>query len=334
MDVNFVEDEVDIIKKLLKQCNLGVLIQVPLKISGGRLNRMYKVVTTNGIFAIKLLNPEVMKRKNAKNNHIFAETFSHLAKNSGVRSLPAMIIDNNVLQKFENYYFLIFDWFEGRALKNDELSCEKCKKIALEVSKLHKIDYSSLKVKCDRYYDTDEINWNLYLDKIENGYIKNLLAENIQKFIDLDKKSIYNLKKISNNMVISHRDFDLSNILWNENDEFVIIDWESTGLINPSMEVIDLAWNWSGWQKSFDNIKFFTIINTYRDNGGDLSDFDEALIAILKPKFTWLEYNLKRITGIECVDEEDRVLGEKEIEKNIDEINKFILYCMDFSKSH
>ena len=151
-------------------------------------------------------------------------------------------------------------------------------------------------------------------------------AENIERFNILDKQAIKCLDTISKNMIISHRDLDIQNILWDKNDNPVIIDWESSGLVNPSMEVIDTAWNWSGCQEQFDKEKFKLFVNTYKENGRDLSDYPESLKADYKAKFSWLEYNLKRITGIECIDDEEKKLGEKEVVRSINEIKMFDFY--------
>ena len=86
----------NIIIKLLKNCNLGELTEEPTRIYGGLLNRMYKVKTTIGTYAIKHLNPEVMKRETALSNHIFAEKIANLAKENGVSCLPAKIFNNSL----------------------------------------------------------------------------------------------------------------------------------------------------------------------------------------------------------------------------------------------
>ena len=314
------------IKKLIKNCKLGNLQKEPSRVSGGLLNRMYKIQTDKGTFAIKLLNPEVMKRENAKRNHTFAETVSNIAKDNNVSCLPAKIINGEILQQVDGYYFLIFDWFEGNTITKNELTIEKTKKVAKELLKIHKVYFGELREKCETYYNTNIVNWEFYIEKVDNKKIKELLLNNIQKFRELDKQSIKSLKTISKNMVVSHRDIYLPNILWDSNENPVIIDWESSGLINPSMEVIDTAWNLSEEQKYFDKDKFDAFVTTYKENGGNLDEFDEALKADYKIKFNWLEYNLKRICGIECFDEEEKKLGEKEVFKTIDEINRFHLY--------
>ena len=44
-----------IIEILLEKCKLGKILESPIRVSGGLLNRMYKVKTVKGIYAIKFL---------------------------------------------------------------------------------------------------------------------------------------------------------------------------------------------------------------------------------------------------------------------------------------
>lgn len=319
-----------IIKKLIKKCDLGNLLEEPERIYGGLLNRMYKVKTDKGTYAIKYLNPEVMKRPDAKQNHIFAETVANIAKEQGIKCVPAIEFEEKVLQELSGYYFLIYEWFDGKAIEDNEITMDKVKKIAKELAKLHQVHFGYLINSCSSHYSLKETDWNYYLDKLDNEEVKEALKNNIDKYYELDKKSINALEKISKHEIISHRDLDLKNVLWDENDEPVLIDWESSSVINASMEVVDTAWNWSGGQEYFDIEKYKTFINTYKENGGNLNDFEDAIIADFKAKFGWLEYNLKRATGIECHDEEEKKLGESEIIRTIDEINKYDYYSKMF----
>lgn len=315
----------EIINKLLIECSLGECLSKPVRVTGGLLNRIYKVETANGIYAIKMLNPEVMKRSTAMNNHIVAEKVANIAKQNGVKCLPAKIINNKTIQECGGIYFLIFDWFDGKPISDEEISIDKCKSIAKELAKIHSISFDEVKKECRAYYNLELVNWNLYVDKIENEELKELLKSNISLFEELDKKAVNSINLIQDNLVISHKDLDLPNILWNEED-FIIIDWESTGMVNPIMELIDTAWNWSGGQNYFDIEKFKVFIEEYKSYIGELKDFNIAIDADFKSKFGWLEYNLKRVCGIECIDEEEKLLGEREVIRSIDEINKFYEY--------
>ena len=111
------EDINKLIYNLISKLNLGNIIDNPVRVMGGLLNRMYKVNTTSGIYAIKHLNPEVMKRENARKNHILAEKIANIAKENNINCLPAKIINGTVLQEIDCNYFFIFDWFHGKAVK-------------------------------------------------------------------------------------------------------------------------------------------------------------------------------------------------------------------------
>ena len=319
----------EIIKNLIIKCNLGEIIEAPKRIEGGLLNKIFKISTTKGNYALKLLNPEVISRKDGKKNIIFTEKVSNIAKSKGIKCISAHEINGELIHTIEDKNFLIFDWFEGKPITEEELTLEKCNKIAKELALLHRINFNEIKNDCDIYYELDEINFDFYLSKINNKEIKKLLNEVKDRFSELDKESIKNMEYIKNNLVISHRDLDLPNILWDKNDEPVIIDWETSGLVNPTLEVIDTAWNWAGGKDFFDKNKYKSFLDTYVQEGGKLEDYDKAFKADFKAKLRWFEYNLKRITMFDFLDDEEKKLGEKEVIRSADEIKKFDFYSLD-----
>ncbi|MBR6033790.1 MAG: aminoglycoside phosphotransferase family protein [Clostridia bacterium] len=317
------EDINIIISNLIEKLKLGTLISEPVRVMGGLLNRMYKVNTSSGTYAAKHLNPEVMKRKNAKENHILAEKIANIAKNNGINCIPAKIINGTVLHEIEENYFLIFDWFEGRSIHEDEITIEHVKKVATLLAKIHNIDFGEIKNECRLGNELSEVDWDFYISKVENEKIKELLINKKEYLIELDKKATIARKDISNNLVVSHRDMDLPNILWNADNIPTIIDWESSGVVNPCEELLETAWDWSGGQDYFDDKKFHCFVNTYKENGGDLNDLNKAIYANFKNKAGWLEYNLKRVCKLECLDDEEQKLGEKEAVRVINEIIMF-----------
>ncbi|WP_449602525.1 phosphotransferase [Paenibacillus sp. Marseille-Q9583] len=76
---------------------------------------------------------------------------------------------------------------------------------------------------------------------------------------------------ILNHMVISHRDLDQKNVLWDELQIPIIIDWEAAGPIHPTQELIDVALYWSGFETgSVRKDAFYTLISTNREQGGEI----------------------------------------------------------------
>ena len=316
-------DTNEIIINLINKLNLGKIIVKPTRVMGGLLNKMYKVKTTTGIYAVKHLNPEIMKSRNVKNNYILAEKIANTSKENGINSISAKIINNNVLHEIDGNYFLIFDWFEGKPIIENKITFEHVKKVAILLAKIHNIDFGNIKSKCNLGKEIHEVDWEFYISRIENKEIKELLNNKKNKLSNLDKKSTLYSLETHNNMVVSHRDLDLPNILWDDKNNPFIIDWESAGIVNPSEEVIETAWDWSGGQEYFDIKKFRLFLETYRNNNGDLKDLNKAIYSNFKNKSGWLEYNLKRACRLECVDEEEQKLGEKEVIRVINEIFKF-----------
>ena len=323
----------EIILELVNKCNLGNILGLPKKIEGGLLNKMFKVSTTKGNYAFKLINPEVAKRKDGIKNLIFTEKVSNIAKLNGIKCISAIEINNELIHCIKNNYFLIFDWFEGSPITEKELVEDKIKKIAQELCLLHKIDFSSLEKECDISYELDEINFDFYLAKIKNQNIYKLVDDIKKRFSEIDKESIRCLKVIKKKKVISHRDLDLPNVLWNNDNIPVIIDWETSGWVNPTLEVIDTAWNWSGGKDYFDKNKYKLFLDTYLKEGGILDDYEIAFKADYKAKLRWFEYNLKRITIFDFLDEEEIELGEKEVIRSAEEIIKFDDYRNDMMYS-
>ena len=323
MNNRSIDKTVPILHELISKLNLGIIEQEITRVSGGLLNRMYKVITSTGTYAVKHLNPEVMKRPNAINNHTFAERIANIAKTNNIQCISAYIYNGVALQELDNNYFFVFDWFDGRAIKDEEITLDKVKKVAKQLASLHQINFNDILNNSNLGKNIIEVDWNYYFQKIDDVEIKSLLSKNFDYLEALDKKSTKASLKISNNKVISHRDLDLPNILWDKEENPVIIDWESSGLVNPCEELLETAWDWSGGQDYFDKEKFDCFLLTYKLHGGNIDDLKDAILANFKNKSGWLEYNMKRVCEIECLDEEEKQLGKKEIIRVINEIIKF-----------
>lgn len=65
------------IEKLFKNYNLGNLKRELEMVTGGLMHKMYHVSTDQGEYAIKLLNPSIMKRTEALQNMINSEIVSN-----------------------------------------------------------------------------------------------------------------------------------------------------------------------------------------------------------------------------------------------------------------
>ena len=60
------------IEEFCKSQDLGNVENIT-KLTGGLMHKMFKVETDKGIYCIKILNPEVMQRKEAYDNFVISE---------------------------------------------------------------------------------------------------------------------------------------------------------------------------------------------------------------------------------------------------------------------
>ncbi len=74
----------DLMVKLVHMCGLGKIIAEVESVSGGLMHRMYKVITDSGIYAVKHLNAEIMKRPGVHENFARAEKIEGILENSDI----------------------------------------------------------------------------------------------------------------------------------------------------------------------------------------------------------------------------------------------------------
>jgi thiamine kinase-like enzyme len=130
--------------------------------------------------------------------------------------------------------------------------------------------------------------------------------------------------KLSELLVISHRDLDPKNVMWNQDIPY-FIDWEAAGYVNPYQELLEVLNYWTNDGKGeLDKDKFMTLLNAYRKYMSTFGvDWDCVLNSGYAGMLGWLEYSLKRALGIESVDEEEKVLGAEQVIGTIKELVRY-----------
>lgn len=305
---------------------LGTVIDIE-KLSGGLMHRMFKVKTTTATYAIKVLNSEVINREEAYNNFIVSEKISNLAKENNIPVSSAISIEGNYLTEFENTYYMVFNYIEGKTLSDEEITVEHCKKIGTVLARIHNLDYQKLglteeRVEYKRLYDWEgyalEVNFNKMSYKEE--YLKNY-----KKYNSILKRVNERFNDANTVSTICHRDMDPKNVMWNQ-DNPIIIDWESATLANPYQELLETALSWSGFlTNNFSEEKFKAVFLEYQKLRDIKSiDWYDVICGNLVGRFEWLNYNLERSLGMITNEEEEKSLGEQEVSKTIEEISRYL----------
>jgi len=300
-----------LLKELMETCRLGEIIAKTEPVEGGFLHRMYKVTTETGTYAVKHLNPEIMKRPTAVENYARAEKIERILEENQIPIVPSLVFDGKKMQTTEGQFFYIFKWQKGKITDWGNISKEQCYMAGNILGRIHAIELED-KEAAGRIQapELSRINWQGYLQKAkeENSPIAALLEENEALFLYAEAEM--NKARIALPPVIcmSDEDMDPKNIMWDEKSPRVI-DLECLDYGNPASHALQLSLQWAGVVTCELDIHK---MNAYLD--GYLAAYDnnfrdyENIFGVAYTWVEWLEYNIRRALG-ECVDEAERDMG-------------------------
>lgn len=305
------------IEKLVEKCGLGDIIGEAVPVSGGFMHKMYKVKTSLGTYAVKCLNPEIMKRPGAMENFARAESLESVLENEGLPVVAAIYFDEKKMVELDGRYFYVFKWQEGKITDWNLISEYKCYMAGEILGKIHKIDSKKAEFQEISLNETD---FEKYLKDSEGTEIYSLLSDNLTLIKNAQKKLNDARKMLPPISAIINDDMDPKNVMWH-NDSPYIIDLECLEYGNPVYSCLNLSLQWSGTVTGkFKKKKlksFFEGYLTAYNNG--FKEYDK-LFGIAYSWVEWLEYNIRRALGMEGDDPESIRLGVEEVKKTIGRI--------------
>ena len=311
------------ISSLCRELNLGIIKEIE-PVSGGLLHKMFKVNTQSGCYAIKALNPKIMMRDTAYHHTVYSEKVANIAKNNNVNALPALTFNNQSIIKHKENYYLVFEWFDGKPVNTGTIDITKSKIVGELLADIHNTDFSMIDYHCELNDDYSLTDWQGLIDLAigkKLAWPSQALAGEV--FNLLQKKSFESLRELNKTQVVSHRDLDQKNIMWNDNIALVI-DWESAGNVNPMLELMEVALYWStDVDKKVHEQSFKKVLSAYKSKREITKDIITSLYAVFNGKLAWLEYNMKRSLGLESSDVDEQILGTQEVQSTANSIMQF-----------
>lgn len=302
----------------LKEWEMGTLTAKPQRVTGGYLHEMYQLQTTAGKYAVKLLNPVIMKREDALSNFQRAERLEKVLEENEIPVVPSLEINGCKMQCIGSRYFYIFQWVDGKALDYKEIKNEHCKTAGALLAKIHKIE------KINKPFERDAIceDWDAYIELAHENCAE--IEKEIKPYRELlyQAQEEYRLaqESVPDITCICDGDMDSKNVLW-AGGKPMIIDLECLDYGNPFLEMFQLALSWSGGVLCHIDYECLTdFIKAYCKEYGDSNIQWKELYGIGFGWLSWLAYNLKRALGIECGNEEERILGMEQVKETIQRI--------------
>ena len=313
MDINL------FFNKIVQQLDLGMIIDGPEEVVGGLTHKMFRVFTDKGRYIVKMLNPNIMKNSTSFDDCDKAEFYEELLKQNDIKAIYSCVFNNKKMQEIEGQYFYVYEWYDGKALKDEEITSYHCEEMAKAVAKIHNIDLVNQEFN-DKEKNID-FEYYINLCKEKNSPIYELLYDKLDLLNNSMKKGNVAIKKLPSYFSICHNDMDTKNVLWLGND-YRIIDLECLGYYNPYVELYELALCWSGYEGCNINFDLFkTFFKTYFDNINlDMNIDWESIYYSNNGRLEWLEFNIKRSLMIDCDTKEEQEMGLNEVKKTVDHV--------------
>ena len=291
-----------ILEDICQQYGLGALQCPPLPLKGGFLHKMYSLFTERGKYVVKLLNPYIMRRDTAMGNYRRAEELELLLENNKLPIIPALQFAGRKMQKIDGQYFYLYEFYEGKSLKSNEIEEIHCCIIGSLLANIHQLDCrDEQQIRSEMHVD-----WDYYIQQFEtkNQELYQLLKDNRAILYESQTNGNLAMKKLPKVVCICHNDMDSKNVLWNGTD-CKLIDLESLDYSSPYIELYELALCWSGYEDcNIDYHLFRSFLHAYAEAGGKLLTDVETAYWSNYGRLEWLEYNVKRSLGMECAPDE------------------------------
>ena len=162
----------------------------------------------------------------------------------------------------------------------------------------------------------------LKIAKKKDEKLFELLNNNKGKLLKLIENCNKYINNVSDNLCISHNDYKLLNIMW-DNDEIMLLDFDATGLANPTCCLCESAFTFSKKDSTINYDLYYEYLKNYFLYYGKIKeDFKECLYVCLNGKLQWLQYMLSK----------NNKKKDNYILDTIDMINELVLYYNNIEK--
>ena len=302
--------------RLCALCDLGQPLTEPQGVAGGLLHRMWRLTTTRGSFAVKQLNPAIMRKSDIQQEYRVSESIAQAMAEHGIPAIAALHSANGLLQEIDDQFLLVYPWIDGETLSSASVEPGRAAQMGAILAHMHALSLDLPEVASLEWKHFHSDDWDiLTFQASELGLpwahtvraALPMLLQWTQRYQDAGEKLMQRL-------VVSHRDLDQKNVIWQTSTDPKIIDWEAAGLINPTMELAGVALIWSGLATGAPRKDIFiTLIDAYIQAGGTIQDTGlDALHGLLGTWLGWLLFNMRRSLGESIASEDERQSGMRE----------------------
>lgn len=305
------------LSRLCARLGIGTPAEEARPLSGGYLHKMYKVTTDQGWYAVKLLNPAIMRRQDAAANFARAEALETLLEERFLPILPSKVFYGQKMQRLDGRFFYVFDFYDGCAICPDAVPPKRARQIGKTLASIHQVKKATFGFEPDEM----KIDWLSYLSPLEkaDANTAEMLFQALSLLKNGETRRNAAILRIPPSLAVCHGDLDTKNVLW-RGDDFRVIDLECLNMASPQLELMETALCWSGLDGNrIDCEVLSAFVSAYASAGGEIPRDWAAVFDANWNRPYWLKYNVERILGIGSAPDE-KALGIREAQKTLKQL--------------
>jgi Ser/Thr protein kinase RdoA (MazF antagonist) len=244
-------------EQICSDYQLGNLRSAPQRLDQTTLHPLWKISTEKGDFAVKEFTLDILQLAQQNKQSLNAtQKFAQGLKTAGVPAIVALEYQDQFANEFAGNLCMVFPWSEAKVIKPGKMDEQHIYQVGVLLAKVHQHSSElSIEVPGHKFLPAQEV-----LAQLEQSAEWDFLKEISGSWIVEVQKWIAALpaKKISHpEWVISHRDFDYKNILWDEKKQPILLDWDYAGKIDAAAELFIVLLNWTNVSGDFIDISLF-----------------------------------------------------------------------------
>ncbi len=281
---------------------------------------MWRVETERGTYAVKELCPAAdLSDEDTINDYNVSEAIAETFAGIGIAAVVALKVADDYLTIVGDRGYLVYPWCDYTALEQHQVDERHGLEVARLLARMHCADIHVAGIKGTELeaFPVERVDELVHSAGERRALNARSLSSHRRRFgeiVQLHNEAIVELNK---ELVIGHGDLDQKNILWDDRDRPVIIDWESAGRFSPTYEIILAALDWSGAASELKPGLFRRMLEAYQDAGGKLEiDAMEASVDYIVGEWViWLLYGVG--LSLEEPDPRQREIDAEQLESLI-----------------
>ena len=295
-------------EQVCRNYGFGELLAAPRPVAGGFQHRMWRVDTSAGPFAVKILHARCAEDPDCRRRCFGGERIARRAADADLPAVAALESPEGPLRRFGGAAVLCYGWEEGTTLPPTPAPPARAGLIGGLLGRLHALnlpwgDDSPPSSEC-----FPAQHWHDLAQRVKDERLS--LAFALPDLLAWNEATREATDQLNQGWVVSHRDLDQKNVLWRAAAPR-LLDWEAAGPVHPALEVMGTALNWAGQSAGPpDQAVFRAFLAGYRRQAPlDADALGHAATAVLGKWLVWLEVCLRRALDAAVPEEQTAALG-------------------------